>query len=218
MAALTVWANLDQADWRSARHIGWAQVALVFAGALAPGAIGWALGRLGPNVVPSPAPDLTVLTLRPGERAVWVARTHNRWLLLMGGVGIVAGFVTLAWGLRAAAVPLFLIGLAGLLSGSIRVEASAAGVAVAYGPWGWPVWHKPLAKIALARAERLNALEAGGWGIRGLPGNAVLMLRSGECLVLEYVNGGNFRISVDDASNAAALLNALRDNPRRSNA
>lgn len=53
----------------------------------------------------------------------------------------------------------------------------------------------------------------GGWGYRGLPCGATLMVRSGPCLVIEYVAGGQFAVSVDDAERGAGLLNALRAAP-----
>ncbi|MEU7854572.1 hypothetical protein [Nonomuraea sp. NPDC049141] len=51
--------------------------------------------------------------------------------------------------------------------------------------------------------------QVGGWGIRGLPGSATIMLRGGECLIIRYRSGGQLAVSVDDAERGAALINAL---------
>jgi hypothetical protein len=41
--------------------------------------------------------------------------------------------------------------------------------------------------------------QTGGWGFRGFPGTAAIMLRGGECLVIRYRSGGRLAISIDDA-------------------
>lgn len=67
----------------------------------------------------------------------------------------------------------------------------------------------PLENIRQDWTEQRRPSEVGGWGYRGPPGQATIMIRSGECLVIGYQSGGQLRISIDDAQHGAALLNAL---------
>lgn len=211
LQGLTVWANLDRTDWRDARPLPvWVPVALVVLTVLA-GWLGIRLARVRTD--PAAAVPGETLDLPEGERAVWVSRCTNPLLLALGSVFLAGGVIVLLTGGRTGPVALVLLitGFVGVLLGSIRVQVSERGVAVAYGPWGFPVWRRGLDAIAVARAENLRPAQVGGWGLRGLPPNTALMLRGGECLVLEYANGGRFSISVDDAARGAALVNTLKN-------
>ncbi len=208
LQGLTIWTNLDRAGWRDARHLPvWVPLLLIGLTMLA----GWAGARLtGRGAATGTA--ARALDLRRGERAVWVSRCTNPLLLTLGYLALAGGVVVLLIG-GAGGTPwpvLLLIGAVGVLLSTIRVQVSERGVAVAYGPWSFPVWRKGLTEIAAARTEDLRPLQVGGWGLRGLPGRATLMLRGGECLVLDYPGGGRFAISVDDAEQGAALINALK--------
>lgn len=100
-------------------------------------------------------------------------------------------------------------GLAVLLFSAVRVQVGESGASIAFGPLRWPVRRVALSRIDTARSEERNPASVGGWGYRGLPGAATIMIRSGECLVLRYRRGGELGISVDDAERGAALINAL---------
>lgn len=211
----TVWANLDAADWQQARSLSWQVFVVVGASGLA-GAGGHRIalngcagggsgeeGERGGSAVP-------VARLSPGERVVWTSAATNRPMLIAGSVSLPAGSAAAAlgesWGAGAALVAcgVALIGLS-----SVRVHISDRGLAVVLGPLGWPVRRIGLAEIGGARVERRRPAEVGGWGYRGLPGRATIMLRGGECLVVRRNSGGELGISVDDAERGSALLNAM---------
>jgi hypothetical protein len=217
LQAIAVQANLDRAAWQDAGEVRW-QIAAVLAAAIVAGAAGaWAASR-GPGERPAgavhdPGPGLR---LEPGETAVWVSSVSASWAVVLAIVGLgaaltlVAGaFVGLPGRVWASAVPLAVVGIAGFAMSSIRVKVSPAGLAVAFGPLRWPTRKVSLRKIEKAWTEVRVPSEVGGWGIRGLPGGTTIMMRGGECLVVSYVAGGEFAVSVDDAAHGAALLNAL---------
>jgi len=209
LQGMTVWANLDRTDWQDARSMPiWMAVALVVLVLLA----GWA-GTRFTRIPAAPAAPVETLDLPEGERAVWVSRCTNPLLLTAGSLALAGGAVMLLVGRLDGAVvsALLVIGVTGMLLSSIRVRVGEKDVSVAYGPWGFPVWRRRLTKITAARVEDLSPSQVGGWGLRGLPPRTTLMLRGGECLVLEYPNGGRFAISVDGAAGGAALINTLKN-------
>lgn len=216
LAALTVWANLDVLDWRAARSLSW-QVVVVIVGSFALGAVGWRLGRYGPDEPPTrPARRAPFFAPRTGERVVWVSDSANQTLL-----GLCACFVVLAAALAVllvAGLPSWLwiavatfaaIGVAGASVSSVGVQVTEAGMAVAYGPLRWPVRRFALERIEDAWVEDRWPANVGGWGYRGLPGRATVMVRGGECLVVHLRTGGTLGVGVDDARRGAALLNGL---------
>ncbi|MEU1877080.1 DUF1648 domain-containing protein [Streptosporangium sp. NPDC020072] len=212
----TVAANLDVADWRQAGLPPW-QVAVVVFAALAAGVLAGALGRGGPD--PRRDPDaLPAVRLRPGRRSVWVSRASNGWLVglslvALAGALVCAGLAVIGLlsgpGLVALA-GLSLAALLGLATCSTRVRVDENGLRVGLGPFGGLARRTPIDRIESAWVETRSPAEVGGWGIRGLPGTGrvTFMLRGGECLVIRRVTGGEFAVSVDDASHGAALLNA----------
>lgn len=52
--------------------------------------------------------------------------------------------------------------------------------------------------------EQRRPVEVGGWGYRGGPGRTTIMIRSGKCLVVRLVSGGEFGISVNDTDRGVA--------------
>ena len=214
----TVWANLDRADWRDAAHIGWPFALPLLAG-LAAGVAAWVVDRrIAPPEAPPYAGDRPCLDLRPGERVSWTGVVVNRAMTWSGAVlGIVcaAGVALTAAGPWRPPLPallaLMLAGGALLAFGRVRVTADARGLRIVFGPFGWPVQHVALDRITDVAVEELRPMEVGGWGYRGLPGSAAVMLRGGACLVVRY-DGGRSRliVSVDGADEAAAVLNVLR--------
>jgi hypothetical protein len=214
LEALTIWANLDRVDWRAAAHIGPAGP-LVLAAAVVAAAGGWLLTRRGPDEPPVHTTPLLSHPLKPGERAVWVSSLTVGW-----GMGLAVAFVVVAVTLSALTVielpwrpwvvaPLTVAAVAGLAVSTIRVQADERGLAIAFSPLRWPTRKIALRKIERAWVEERQAHEVGGWGYRGLPGAATIMLRGGECLVVRFASGGELGISIDDAERGAALLNAL---------
>lgn len=216
LQALSLNANLDRARWEQAGTVGWRVVPLIAAALLA-GWIGHLAARPGPDERPEGGEPPLALHLDPGQRAVWVSSVSAPWASAMAIVGLVAaGAIALGavLGLPGAlwitAAALVVIGLAGLALSSVRVKVSPEGLRISFGPLRWPSRHVPLEKIEKAWVERRRPSEVGGWGFRGLPGRATIMLRGGECLVVRYTSGGELGISIDDATTGAALLTALK--------
>ncbi|MEV0589184.1 DUF1648 domain-containing protein [Nonomuraea sp. NPDC050310] len=217
MELSTVLANLDAPAWTQARSPVWAAVTVLLVSVLGAVAAGFAF-RGAPD---QPVPDgeaPPALRLRAGERSVWVSRVLNPWLALLAALPAVVALVLLVlWfigvlpsaTLWASLAGTLIVFVAGILTYTVSVRVSPAGVAVGFGPFGWPVRRIPLAKIETAWAEDRFPSQVGGWGIRGVPGMAAIMIRGGDCLVLRYRSGGQLIISTDDARNGASLINAL---------
>ncbi|MET8384517.1 DUF1648 domain-containing protein [Streptosporangium canum] len=212
----TVSANLDAPDWRRAGSLSLAAL-LAPAGLALGGWLGALAARPGPDEVSRRGgTDADLLELRPGQRAVWVSSARNGWLLAIGASLVAVGtglLVAAAFGAESAPWPAFVAaivaGLLGVVLSSVRVRIAQDGLQVSYGPLRLPRRHVPLARLDSAWSEERFPREVGGWGVRGLPGAATIMLRGGECLVVRYASGGRLAISVDDAERGAALLNTL---------
>ncbi|MDA3629551.1 DUF1648 domain-containing protein [Saccharopolyspora sp. WRP15-2] len=209
MSALTTWANLDAAGWEQARSLPVWQVIPVLALAALVGWLGWWVGNRGPDAQPEEAGELAELTLKPGERAVWVSSVRSRTLLVIGGITLLVGVVSLALQAWPPALVLMLSGLLVLALSSARVQVDERGVRTSFGPLRWPVRRIRLEQIESARVEIRRATEVGGWGYRVLPHTTAIMLRGGECLALRLNSGRNFYISVDHPTRGAELVNAL---------
>lgn len=214
LEGLTIWANLDRGDWRDAAHI-WPVVLVVIAAGGAGAVGGWFLARPGPDERTAHRVPAMSHPLRLGERAVWVSSLTVRWgivlataLLIVATVLLALTVLELPWRTWVAA-PLGTVAVAALTISTIRVQVDDRGLAIAFGPLRWPTRKVALRRIERAWVEERQPSEVGGWGYRGLPGAATIMLRGGECLVVRYTSGGELGISIDDAEQGAALLNAL---------
>ncbi|UBU16731.1 SdpI family protein [Nonomuraea gerenzanensis] len=213
--ASTLAVNLDAATWREALLPGW-HIPAVIAAAVAAGGLAAYLSRGAPDERSAVARP--VLRLKPGQRAVWVSRVVNPWLAVASGAAALVTVVTGALALSGAAPAGFVAGLlpvlvilllTGLATVAVSVRVGDDLIRIGFGPLGWPARRIPLSKIESAWSERRQPGEVGGWGFRGLPGSATIMLRGGECLVLRYRSGGRLTISIDDAERGASLINAL---------
>ena len=213
-AVVSVNAGLD--DWHEAELAGWsvplALAALVGAMALAT----WLVrGDARPDDEGSTpgTGGRPVVALADGEVAAWAGRATSRWALPLATLGVLGAVGTWLSGAPAwAALPLLLVAAACAPFGSVRVTAGRAGVRVVAGP-GWPHVEVPLDRIASAEAIDLRPSAWGGWGYRGsrkLFGKAAWVLRGGEALRLDLVDGTVFAVTVDGAAGAAALLEGLR--------
>ena len=215
LAVLTAWANLDVVDWHRARSLSW-QVILLLVVACGAGWLGWWVARFGPDEPQDRRTEAGALPLRRGERLVWVAFGVNRWLLALSAFAAAALVLLLGLALLgSASTPWVFAAMAALSAptsfvlSAVRVRVGVEGVTLACSPLRWPVRRIPLHKVDGARVEVRNPSSVGGWGYRGLPGNATIMLRGGECLVLRYRSGSELGISVEDAERGAGLINAL---------
>ncbi|MFF5257371.1 DUF1648 domain-containing protein [Actinomadura viridis] len=226
MIGSTLRANLDRASWREAGELGGGVIALVMLGAAAAALVGWLIGMTGSDATAPPPAGTPRLKVGAGQRAVWIGYVHNRLLAWLGGALAAAGAIGAPLVLLLPepltpggplGIPLVTLGLTGLVVlalSSARVTVDTRGLAVAFGPLGRPVRRIPRGRIAAAWAEDRSPAEAGGWGYRLGPRGTTVMLRGGECLVVQYDDGGRFAVSVDDAERGAALLNSLGEGPR----
>jgi hypothetical protein len=210
-------ANLDVRDWHEAT--GSALVAVVtLLVAVAGGALASQIAGTPPAALPlsGPADDAPAIGLEPGQRAVWVGGTTNRFLLsgvvVVPLVGLLLDQVAMigmsAW-LYAA---LFGAGLLVTLIGA-RVGATidATGVTIRIGLLGWPRRHLPLDRIDHAEVVELGVLEGGGFGYRVNPftGTSLYKLRGGPALAITMRKGGLVYVTVDGPGPGAGLLNDL---------
>ncbi|MEV1241340.1 hypothetical protein ACIBO2_08240 [Nonomuraea sp. NPDC050022] len=217
MSGATLLANLDVPTWREADLEG-RTVLVVIGAALAAALLAGYLGRGGLDQRPPVGEEPPRLRLQPGQRSVWVSRITNSWLtamsmaaavaLAVAGVLAITGVLA---GLPAGGtVPgLGIVLFAGLLTSSLTARVTRDGLAIGFGPLGWPVRRIRLSKIDKAWSESRYPSQVGGWGLRGLPGSATIMLRGGECLIIRYRSGGQLAVSIDDAERGAALINAF---------
>ncbi|GGS87610.1 hypothetical protein ACFFV7_51570 [Nonomuraea spiralis] len=214
--ASTVSANLDVPHWSAASLPG-GHVVLVVLASAGVGVLAGYLGRGGPDPVEGvQAPP--AMRLRPGRRTVWVSHLVNPWLVALAVTA--AAVIVVLCGLRLAGVVeagtlasvlpgAVIVLVAGVATSTLSVRAGDDTVVIGFGPLGVLARRIPLSRIDRAWTEDRRPSEVGGWGFRGLPGAATIMLRGGECLVLAYRSGGRLTISIDDAERGASLINAL---------
>ncbi|MEV7419774.1 DUF1648 domain-containing protein [Streptomyces sp. NPDC089919] len=219
--ASIVRANLDRADWHRAGPVG-TGVAVTLVAALAAGLLGLLVTRRTAHRPPStggvvePAVEQGAFDLPEGVRLAWFARTANPWLQLTAAVtGLVpaAALAAAACGITgfhwAVVVPFAIVSPTVLVCSSVQARVTGGGLAVAFGPLGWPVRRWPVGEVVAARAEDRSPAQVGGWGYRLSGKGTTVMLRAGSCLVVTPRKGPDFAVSVDDAERAAALLNSL---------
>lgn len=150
-----------------------------------------------------------------GTTALWRGETPTGQAMLVVGLGVlvVAATVTgllLRWWtgaiVLAAAVPL-------AASTRFRVTLGPGGMKVAGPLGGWPGLAVPLDTVTGASTSTIRPLEYGGWGIRMRPGGGTtaVVTRSGPALRLDRTDGSAVVVSLDEADEAAAIVNALLD-------
>ncbi|GMA26559.1 hypothetical protein GCM10025864_43180 [Luteimicrobium album] len=162
------------------------------------------------------ASDAPRTTLRPDERAAWVGRASGRALpAVVLGTTIVVLAVAVAsqlWFLLAVAVVLLVL----LLSmASFHVRVSESGLTVR-SVFGWPRTAVPADEVERADVVRVRPTrDFGGYGWRlGRQGRTGIVLRSGEALEVTRTGGRRLVVTVDDAADAAALLNTMAERAR----
>ncbi|MFC4335778.1 hypothetical protein [Salininema proteolyticum] len=210
----TAHANQGAASWQDA---GSPALPMMWLGAfaIAFGALGFLIGRRGPDQAPEANTPAEPLDVPPGTRLAWTGSLSNpalRWLLAaaaavtaLSGL-LVADRTVSTWISLAVAV----IGcLAAALLLSLTVSVGRDGVRVSFGPFAWPSVRTPLSEIEEASVQTRTGSEVGGWGWRSYPGGLAVMFRNGECLVLRRKRKPQLTISVDDAGRAAAVVNTL---------
>jgi hypothetical protein len=148
----------------------------------------------------------------------WSGTAQNPWmpliLVMVLGQGAV---VTLIFGktlANAAYLNLAHIAVLVLLElfAKVHVDVGTSEIGIRYGYLGWLRQRIALDRVRAAHAVRLEPFEHGGWGYRGsvrLFGRAAVVIRGGLALRLDLESDKHFSITVDDAQNAARLINAL---------
>ncbi len=89
------------------------------------------------------------------------------------------------------------------------MRVDRAGVAAHFGPVGWPAFRTQLERIEAVEARQISPMQWGGWGFRIGPRGTALVVRRGPGLVIARRGASDLAITVDDADQAAELLNAL---------
>lgn len=157
----------------------------------------------------------TSVGLLEHESAVWFKQVYAPTKLMVAVVLLLGG--VLAWGVpgKGRWIAAMMVLVVSLSFAWIRVYVSRSGVRVYYGFWPVALTRVPLSEIQRAHVEELNnPFAVGGWGYRGsltLWKRATIFIRSGQALALELTRGRKLRITVDDASTAAGLINDLCD-------
>ena len=221
-AVMLTWSLVMQtglADATQASGVWSALIAGLCAAAIG-GVSGW---FLQPHVDQSEAVILpaAALSLRPGERAVWMrtvsaGRAAAIGILLGTLAVVVAAVVAYVSGAAAPAVWV-LAGVALLLvvfsatTLAFHVRVDEAGLEVR-SVVGLPRFRVPLAQVTRAAAVEVNPMgEFGGWGIRLAPGRFGVVLRTGQAIEVWRDGGRRFVVTVDDAQTGAALLAAFAE-------
>jgi hypothetical protein len=212
VAVLVILANDDQARWQDAtlgNGAVWGATASAF-GAAIPVA-----RMVGRHERPA-RPDVSGrMALGEDERAAWFGNARSMPLgmtaLASAYVGTVV-LLTLGSGSFGSGFTVLVVGLAIAAFVRVDVRVTRAGVAVRSGLFGWPRVHLPLDEIESAAFTEVQPLRFGGWGYRGslrLFRRANWVVRKGPGLVVRMTRGREFVVTVDDADEAAAVLNGL---------
>jgi len=175
----------------------------------------WRWGRTTPPEVtgareplPVDAPRLEVM---PTTRLAWTGRASLR----VGPTVALAVVVLLplVWVALAGLAWVWLLALAlGALLAltlSARVTVDASGLRVSSAGLSWS--RVPLERVASAGTTTVSPLgDFGGWGWRiGVDGRRGYVTRAGEALVVHRIGEPDVVVTVDDADEAAAVLNTL---------
>jgi hypothetical protein len=207
---MTVRANVDAATWRDAAQLGVDKLVLSLSAGVVLAAV---IARLSRplETAAAAAPDIPRAGLAAGSRAVWVGGARAGWALALALGLLVIAFVVARIHI-AAGIGTAVASLAGVWFTSIRVTVDRHGVSIAYGPLRWPVQRIPIAEIRQASVLDVHPMAWGGWGYRGslkVLKQAAVVLRSGEGVKLELTGDRIFVVTVDDARQAAGLINDL---------
>lgn len=158
-------------------------------------------------------------TDRPTEPPSWSARNRRvptglRWLI----VGLVAVMGTLAVALTWWLLPALVL-LVGALLATVRFEVriDQQGLRVTI-LGGRSMLEVPLEQITGAEVARIDdpLHDFAGWGLRvDASGRTGVVSRAGTALRIHRTDGTEVVITVDDAWDAAAVLNTLVDQRQR---
>lgn len=210
-------------------RLGWSILMLIPAAAL-----GVAVGALVPrgNREHQPADAVSTLPLRPGERVAWVGTAGSR-IFAIGGILIAivcaaVGTVALtsaqlhpgqsgAGTFDASSGPIIaltvgvLAGLSVVMLARVRLFVDSRGVRLVSAIFGVPLMRIRLADVAGVRVEMIEPARWGGWGYRFSTAGRAYVTRRRPGIVVTTHRGGTSAITIDNASGAASVLQALLD-------
>ena len=202
-------ANKGHADWHDV-ELG----AGALFGAIG-GAIGWTIPvvLMAKRIAPSrPRYDNEAIPFGPDEHPVWFGHTTSVGFGVAGAVNVALGIAIVLTNDLWVGVLMIVIGAALATFTSVVVTIDERGIAVRSGAFGWPRVRLPLDIVEEAEEVNVSAMGLGGWGYRGslrLFKKAAWVLRKGEALQVQLRGGQRFTVSIDDADEAAAVLNGL---------
>ncbi len=192
-----------------------------------------AVGLLGARLTPGEDPEAAVahdpvpadaprLHLGEGRSGTWSRWTvSGLWLpvvvaLTLGPLLVLAVLDVVPWFVLVLGV--ITVALVGSTA-ACRVTVGPGGLTVV-GPLGVPRFRVPLEQVAEAGASQVDPFrDFGGWGVRAAAGGRYgVVLRRGPALTVRRGDGTTFVVTVDDADEAAALLNTLADRVPRPSA
>ncbi|MGM7670870.1 DUF1648 domain-containing protein [Microbacterium sp. A93] len=187
--------------------------------------LGWFLQPKSPRVFAPNGAAAERIPLAAGEKLVWVGTAN------MSRIGVVVLLAAVAF-LAIRAAMLIAEGDAGwwiygvatvvialLVSSTLtfRVRVNARGLS-ARSLLGWPRTQIPLSDIERVETVEIDPFrEFGGWGWRlSMDGRRGIVLRTGEALQVTQSSGRVFVVTLDGASEVAAVLETLRTEPTSS--
>ncbi len=183
------------------------------------GGLAWAVNPVDPvdPVTPWRAGDrptlpghAPVLATSPGERVAWVGHTAApRWLgwvcVALVALACFCAVVASPWAALGPALGIVLVVL--VMRAVVVVDQHGLRVTSA-GVLTWLTL--PLDQVAHAEPSSLTAFrEFGGLGMRYRPDARAFVTRTGEALRVTQPDGSRTYVSMDDADQAAAVLNTL---------
>lgn len=208
---IIIWTNLDAATWKQAAHLSPGPILLSI---LVIATLGTGVARAGRALETMPVPvvqDLPSAGISRGARAFWVGTERSKGFT---SLAIIISFMTLISLLSSHGIGLFhiVVGVNLLLCTAIRVTVDRSGVRIAYGLLGWPVQRLRLAQIQQATKVEVKRIAWGGWIYQGslnLLRRATVGVRDGQGIRLELEGERTLDIAIDDAEQAAGVINDL---------
>jgi hypothetical protein len=208
---LMVLAHLDAPSWRQAHFEG---INVILLAIVAVAVLGAVAGRLGRALETAPSridSNLPTAGLAPGARAYWVGTTRVPGTLPLAIMISVMALLSLLAGHGLGLIHV-VVGVNLLLFSGIRVTVDRNGVRIVYGLLGWPVQRVRLEQIRHASAQEVKGILFGGWSYQGslrLLRRATVVPRDGQGIRLELEGDRTLDIAVDDAEQAAGVINDL---------
>jgi hypothetical protein len=189
-------------------NLPWYAVLVVVVAPILPAALTWRLLPRSGEHAPTSIRHSSMV-LGPTERVVWVGSAHSQPMRWIGGGSLVTAAAT-AFVLPWLALTLGVAGLTITAVSSIGVRIDDLGVHTLWGPVGWPRTTIPLSDIVSAASRDVEPLHWGGWGYRVGRHGVAAVVRAGSGLVIERRSHPTYAVTVDDADQAADVLEALR--------